>query len=490
MQPTGKNSSHPEPQKTQAENFDLVILGGGTGSTIAAWTFAGEGKRVAVVDRKYIGGSCPNIACLPSKNIIHSAKVASYFRQSEEFGVTHKGFRIDMSGVRERKRKMVAGLNAMYLENYKETGAEFILGTGRFTAPKTIEVTLGSGATRQLRGAQVIVSTGTRAAIEAIPGLVEAQPLTHIEALELGELPEHLLIIGGGYVGAELSQAMRRFGSKVSVIDRHERLMSKEDEDVCQAIRDLLEDEGIGIHLQARIRRVTGKSGNSVSIVLEQNGVERTLTGSHVLVAAGRRPNTEGLGLELAGVELNERGYIKVNERLQTTAQGVWAIGEVAGSPQFTHISVDDFRVVHANITGGNRVTTGRQVPYCLFTDPELARIGLSEAEATAHAIPYRLFKVPMGSNLRARTLSETRGFMKALVETDTDRILGFAVLGVGAGEIMAAVQVAMIAGLPYTALRDAVLTHPTLTEGLIPLFSSPSTEHNAARATEKIGNW
>ncbi len=490
MQPTGKNSSHPEPQKTQAENFDLVILGGGTGSTIAAWTFAGEGKRVAVVDRKYIGGSCPNIACLPSKNIIHSAKVASYFRQSEEFGVTHKGFRIDMSGVRERKRKMVAGLNAMYLENYKETGAEFILGTGRFIAPKTIKVTLGSGATRQLRGAQVIVSTGTRAAIEAIPGLVEAQPLTHIEALELGELPEHLLIIGGGYVGAELSQAMRRFGSKVSVIDRHERLMSKEDEDVCQAIRDLLEDEGIGIHLKARIRRVTGKSGNSVSIVLEQNGVERTLTGSHVLVAAGRRPNTEGLGLELAGVELNERGYIKVNERLQTTAQGVWAIGEVAGSPQFTHISVDDFRVVHANITGGNRVTTGRQVPYCLFTDPELARIGLSEAEATAHAIPYRLFKVPMGSNLRARTLSETRGFMKALVETDTDRILGFAVLGVGAGEIMAAVQVAMIAGLPYTALRDAVLTHPTLTEGLIPLFSSPSTEHNAARATEKIGNW
>ncbi len=490
MQPTGKNSSHPEPQKTQAENFDLVILGGGTGSTIAAWTFAGEGKRVAVVDRKYIGGSCPNIACLPSKNIIHSAKVASYFRQSEEFGITHKGFRIDMSGVRERKRKMVAGLNAMYLENYKETGAEFILGTGRFIAPKTIKVTLGSGATRQLRGAQVIVSTGTRAAIEAIPGLVEAQPLTHIEALELGELPEHLLIIGGGYVGAELSQAMRRFGSKVSVIDRHERLMSKEDEDVCQAIRDLLEDEGIGIHLQARIRRVTGKSGNSVSIVLEQNGVERTLTGSHVLVAAGRRPNTEGLGLELAGVELNERGYIKVNERLQTTAQGVWAIGEVAGSPQFTHISVDDFRVVHANITGGNRVTTGRQVPYCLFTDPELARIGLSEAEATAHAIPYRLFKVPMGSNLRARTLSETRGFMKALVETDTDRILGFAVLGVGAGEIMAAVQVAMIAGLPYTALRDAVLTHPTLTEGLIPLFSSPSTEHNAARATEKIGNW
>jgi pyruvate/2-oxoglutarate dehydrogenase complex dihydrolipoamide dehydrogenase (E3) component len=485
MTPSGKISSDHEQKKMQPEEFDIVILGGGTGSTIAAWTFASDGKRVAVVDRKYVGGSCPNIACLPSKNIIHSAKVASYFRRSEEFGIAHKGFTIDMSGVRERKRRMVTGLNEMYLENYTKTGAEFIRGTGRFVAPRTIEATLGDGTTRQLHGAQLIVSTGTRAAVDSVPGLPEAQPLTHIEALELGEVPEHLLVIGGGYVGVELSQAMRRFGSKVSVIDRNARLMSKEDEDVCQAVRDLLEDEGIDILLNARIERVAGKSGDSVSIVIEQNGAEKTLTGSHMLVAAGRRPNTEGLGLELAGVELTERGYIKVNERLQTTAQGVWAIGEVAGSPQFTHISVDDFRVVHANLTGRDRVTTGRQVPYCLFTDPELARIGLNETEARARAIPYRLFKVPMESNLRARTLSETRGFMKALVEADTDRILGFTAFGVGAGEILAAVQIAMIAGLPYTALRDAVLTHPTLTEGLIPLFSSPASEHYAAHATE-----
>jgi pyruvate/2-oxoglutarate dehydrogenase complex dihydrolipoamide dehydrogenase (E3) component len=218
-----------------------------------------------------------------------------------------------------------------------------------------------------------------------------------------------------------------------------------------------------------------------VKIVIEQNGEEKTLEGSHILVAAGRTPNTEGLGLELAGVELTSRGYIKVNERLQTTAPGVWAIGEVAGSPQFTHISIDDFRVVHSNVTGGNRVTTGRQVPYCLFTDPELARIGLSEQEAEAQGIAYRLFKVPMEANLRARTLSETRGFMKALVEAEGDRILGFTVFGVGAGEIMAAVQVAMIAGLPYTALRDAVLTHPTLTEGLMPLFSSVASAQNAS---------
>src|SRR5579864_64169 len=305
------------------EEFDLVILGGGTGSTIAAWTFAGEGKQVAVVDRKYIGGSCPNIACLPSKNIIHSAKVASYFRRSKEFGITHDGFAIHMADVRERKRKMVRGLNDMYMENYRSTGAEFILGTGQFLGPRTVEVTLADGTTRQLRGANVIVSTGTRAALEAIPGLAEAQPLTHIEALELDKIPEHLLVIGGGYVGVEMSQAMRRFGSKVTVIDRNERLMSREDKDVCEALGNLLADEGIEIVLNARIKRVSGKSGDSVSIVLDQDGTEKSITGSHLLVATGRTPNTQGLGLELAGVELNDRGYIKVNERLQTTAPGV-----------------------------------------------------------------------------------------------------------------------------------------------------------------------
>lgn len=466
----------------QLEEFDLVILGGGTGSTIAAWTFAGLGKRVAVIERKYIGGSCPNIACLPSKNIIHSAKVASYFRRSKQFGIDCDGFTIDMSGVLDRKRKMVSGMNEMYLEKYRNTGAEFIFGTGRFIAPRTLEVALADGPIRQLRGTNVIISTGTRAALEAIPGLAEAEPLTHIEALELNQVPEHLLVIGGGYIGTELSQAMRRFGSKVSVIDRNKRLMSKEDDDVCEALRSLLEDEGIDILLNARLKRVSGKSGDSVSIVIDQNGTERTVKGTHVLVAAGRTPKTEGLGLELAVVELTDRGYIKVNERLQATAPGVWAIGEVAGSPQFTHISVDDFRVVHDNLIGVDHVTTGRQVPYCLFTDPELAHIGLSENEAKERGIAYRLFKVPMEAVLRARTLSETRGFLKALVDADGDRILGFTAFGVGAAEIMSAVQIAMIAGLPYTALRDAVLTHPTLVEGLIPLFSSVAS-HNVAEA-------
>ncbi len=471
-------------KKTQPEELDLVILGGGTGSTLAAWTFAGQGQRVAVIDRKYIGGSCPNIACLPSKNIIHSAKVASYVRNSEEFGISLDGFRLDMAAVSDRKRRMVSGLNEMYLANYKKTGAELIFGTGRFIAPKTIEVILRDGGKRQLRGKNVIISTGTHASLPPVPGLAEVQPLTHIEALELDRVPEHLLVIGGGYVGVELSQAMRRFGSKVTVIDPNAHLMPREDEDVCEALRILLEDEGIDVVLNAHLKRISGKSGRSVEVVLEQKGAEKRFAGTHVLVAAGRTPNTDGLGLELAGVELTDRGYIKVNERLETTAPGVWAIGEVAGSPQFTHISVDDFRVVHANLTGGRRTTTGRQVPYCLFTDPELARVGLSEQEAKTQGIAYRLFKVPMDANLRARALGETRGFMKALVEADGDGILGFTALGVSAGEIMAAVQVAMIAGLPYAALRDAVLAHPTLVEGLIPLFSSEPSVHIAADAT------
>ena len=474
----------PSEQNDKVEEYDLVILGSGTGGTVAAWTFAGKGQRVAVIERKYVGGSCPNIACLPSKNVIHSAKVASYFRRSEEFGIPRRDFAVDMRAVRERKRRMVSYWNNVYLDNYKKSGAEFILGSGRFLSPKTIETILPDGRTRRLRGKNVIINTGTRAMRESVPGLNEAQPLTHIEALEVDQLPEHLLVIGGGYVGLELAQAMRRFGSKVTVLDRNNRLMNREDDDVSEALQDLFQDEGIEIVLKAKLRRVSGRSGQSVTLVIEQGGQEKTLQGSHLLLAAGRTPNTEGIGLDLAGVEFTDRGYIKVNERLATTAPGVWAIGEVAGSPQFTHVSMDDFRVVHDSITGGKRVTTGRLIPYCMFTDPELAHIGLSEKEANAQGIAYRLFKIPMAAVMRATTMSETRGFLKALVEVNTDRILGFTGFGVDAGEILASVQIAMLAGLPYIALRDAILTHPTLVEGLIPLFSSAPSIHKVAEMT------
>lgn len=465
------------------EEYDLVMFGGGTGATVAAWTFATEGKRVAVIDRKYIGGSCPNIACLPSKNIIHSAKAAWFFRNSQQFGLpAPNGLDVDMSAVRERKRQMVLGLNEMYLANYRKTGAEFILGSGRFIAPKTVEVTLPDGRKRRLRGANVIVNTGTRPAMQSIPGLHEAQPLTHIEALELDVVPRHLLVIGGGYIGAELSQAMRRFGSTVTIFERNARLLHQEDDDVTDALCRLFEDEGIDVVLNAEIQSVRGRSGEEVQLTIEQKGKAKTLEGTHLLVAAGRIPNTEDLGLESAGVERTDRGYLKVNERLETTAPGVWAIGEVAGSPQFTHISLDDSQKVHANINGGNSVTTGRQVPYCMFTDPELARIGLSEKEAQARGIAYRLFKIPMENVFRAITLSETRGFLKALVDTQSDRILGFTAFGAGAGETMSAVQVAMLGQVPYTTLRDAVLTHPTFAEGLSHLFASVPFLRRAGR--------
>jgi pyruvate/2-oxoglutarate dehydrogenase complex dihydrolipoamide dehydrogenase (E3) component len=459
------------------EEYDLVILGSGTGSKLAAWTFAGQGQRVAVIERKYIGGACPNIACLPSKNIIHTAQVASYVRRSEEFGIAREGFKVDMRAVRDRKRKMVSGEVDTHLALYKQSGTDLILGSARFIGPKTVEAILPDGTRRHLRGTNIIIGTGTHAALEPIPGLADSQPLTHIEALELDEVPKHLLVIGGGYVGLELSQAMRRFGSKVSVIDRNDRLLHREDDDVTEALRGLFEDEGIESILNARTKRVSGKSGQSVRVVIEQNGVEKTIEGTHLLVAAGRIPNTEGLGLELAGVEVTRHGYVKVNERLETTAPGVWAVGEVAGSPQYTHISEDDFRVFRDNVSGGNHVTTGRQVPFCLFTDPEFAHVGLSEKEAKAQGVAYRLFKAPMVAVHRARAMVETRGFLKALVATGDDRILGFTAFGVGAGEVMGCVQIAIIAGLPYMTLRDAVLAHPTLTEGLHSVFSSaPST--------------
>jgi pyruvate/2-oxoglutarate dehydrogenase complex dihydrolipoamide dehydrogenase (E3) component len=461
------------------EEYDLVILGSGEGSKFVAWTLAKQGQRVAVVERKWIGGSCPNIACLPSKNIIHSAKVASYFKRGAEFGIVSPGYTIDMAAVRDRKRTMVKGLVDVHLRNFQNSGAELLLGNGRFVGPNLVQVDMKDGTTRKLRGKNVLIGTGTRAHLDDIPGLAAAKPLTHIEALELDVVPASILVLGGGYIGLEFAQALRRLGSQITLLERNSSLLHKEDKDVTEGLETLLKDEGINLILNATVDSVSGLSGESVRVTFHRYGAEKTIESSHLLVATGRTPNTENLGLELAGVELTARGYIKVNERLETTAPGVWAIGEVAGSPQFTHVAYDDFRVVRENLAGGNRVTTGRQIPFSMFTDPELARVGLSENEAKAKGIPYRLFKIPMASVLRTRTLSETRGFMKAVVGDD-DRILGFTVFGVDGGETMSAVQIAMIAGLPYTALRDAILAHPTLAEGLVVLFSSVPVSSSA----------
>ena len=454
------------------EEYDLVVLGSGEGSKFVAWTLAKQGQRIAVVERKWIGGSCPNVACLPSKNIIHSAKVASYFKRAAEFGIASSGYTIDMAAVRDRKRSMVKGLVDVHLRNFENSGAELLLGNGTFVGPRLVQVDMQDGTTRRLRGKNILIGTGTRAHLDDIPGLEEAKPLTHIEALELDVLPASVLVLGGGYIGLEFAQALRRLGSHVTVLERNSSLLHREDKDVTEGLETLFKDEGIKVILNATVKNVSGLSGESVRVTYHQAGVEKSIESSHLLAATGRTPNTENLGLELAGVELTERGYIKVNERLETTAPGIWAIGEVAGSPQFTHIAYDDFRIVRDNLAGGNRVTTGRQVPFSMFTDPELARVGLSETQAASLGMSYRLFKIPMAAVLRTRTLSETRGFMKALVAED-DRILGFTVFGVDGGETMSAVQIAMIAGLPYTALRDAILAHPTLAEGLVVLFSS-----------------
>jgi len=451
------------------EEYDVVVLGSGAPGKLTAWALASRGQKVAVVERRYVGGACPNIACLPSKNVIHAAKVADFVRKGAEFGVATDGGAVDMLAVRDRKRRMVDGLVEAHLAKYRESGAELVMGSGRFVAPKTVEVALNGGGTSTLRGKTVVINTGSRARLDDTPGLAEAAPLTHVEALELGEVPGHLVVLGGGYVGLELAQAFRRFGGRVTVVERNGALIHREDPDVTEAVEALFRDEGVDVRTGTAVVRVEGKSGQSVRLRTDRGQVE----GTHLLVAGGRTPNTDGIGLEAAGVETDARGHVKVNERLQTTAEGVWAAGDCAGSPYFTHIGVDDFRVLLDNLTGGGRTTSGRQVPFCLFTDPELARVGLSEREARAQGIPYRLAKIPMGEVFRAKTISETRGFLKALVEEKGDRVLGFTAFGPEAGEVMAVVQVAMLAGLPYTALRDAVLTHPTMAEGVGDLFAA-----------------
>ena len=438
-----------------------------------AWHMARSGRRTAVVERRWIGGSCPNINCLPSKNEIWSAKVADLAHHAAHFGTMTGAVAVDMAKVRQRKRDMVAGMTDATLQAYKESGAELIMGAGHFVAPKTIEVNLNDGGTRVLVGDQVFLNLGTHAAIPSVPGLEAAGPLTNIEALELDHLPRHLIVLGGGYVGLELGQTYGRFGSRVTIIQHGPQLMEREDPDVAEEVQRIFVDEGIRVLLAAETLRVHGRSGEQVSLLVRTSSGEETIEGSDVLVAAGRTPNTAGIGLEVAGVELDGRGYIKVNERLETSAPEVWAIGECAGSPQFTHVSFDDFRIIRDNLAGAKRSTRDRLIPYCMFTDPQLARVGLSEGEAQRQGVAVRVAKLPMSAVLRTKTVDEPQGFMKVLVGAGDDRILGFAMIGAEAGEVMAAVQTAILAGLSYVAMRDAILAHPTMAEGLGSLFSN-----------------
>jgi len=456
----------------QPEQYEILILGSGQGGKLLAWDMARSGRRTAVVERRWIGGSCPNIACMPSKNEIWGARVAHLTRHAAQFGTMTGPVATDMARVRRRKRDMVNREVAAHLENYRVSGAELIMGSGRFIAPRTLEVRSDDGATRVLTGERIFLNIGSHAAIPNIPGLEGARPLTHIEALELDHLPAHLMVLGGGYVGLEMAQAYRRFGSRVTVIQGGPRIMSQEDPDVADEIQRILGGEGIEFLTAAETLAVHGRSGEEVSLAVRTSVGEQTINGSDILVAVGRVPNTAGIGLETTGVELDARRYIRVNERLETTGEGVWAIGECAGSPHFTHVSVDDFRIIRDNLAGGNRRTDDRLVPYCMFTDPLLAHVGLSESDAQRQGVAARVAKLPMSAVLRTEATDEKQGFMKVLVGDD-DRIIGFTMIGSEAGEVMAAVQTAMLAKLPYPVLRDAVIAHLTIAEGLGPLLAN-----------------
>jgi pyruvate/2-oxoglutarate dehydrogenase complex dihydrolipoamide dehydrogenase (E3) component len=470
----------------QPERFEVLVLGSGTGGKLVAWHMAQSGRRTAVVERRWIGGSCVNIACMPSKNEIASARVAYLARHAAQVGTITGPVAIDMATVRRRKREMVDRQIATHLQNYKASGAELIMGNGRFVAPKTLEVTLNDGRTRLLVADQVFLNLGTHAALPNVPGLDAARPLTHVEALELDHLPPHLIVIGGGYSGLEFAQAYRRFGSNVTIIESGLQLMGREDIDDSQEMRRILSGEGIQVLVDAQLLQVRGQSGEKVSLLVRTPSGEQTIDGSDILVAVGRIANTAGIGFEEAGVELDGRGYIRVNERLETSAPEVWAIGECAGSPQFTHISEDDFRIIRDNLAGKNRSTRDRLVAYCMFTDPPLAHVGLSEREAERQGIPARVARLPMNSVLGAQAIDERQGFMKALIGEDHDRVLGFTMIGTNAGEVMTVVHTAMLSGLSYLQLADTAFAHPTMAEGLVSLFSTVPPR-SMQRTTSKV---
>jgi pyruvate/2-oxoglutarate dehydrogenase complex dihydrolipoamide dehydrogenase (E3) component len=454
-----------------AEKYEILVLGSGEAGKWTAWTMADQGRRTAMIERKWLGGSCPNIACLPSKNVIYSARIASLARRGAEFGLEMDQLRINMAGVQQRKRKMVEAEHQFHAKRTVDAGIELIMGEGRFVAPKTIEVALNNGGTRRIVGERVFLDLGSHSTMPNVPGLAASNPMTHIEVLDLDRLPRHLIVIGGGYIGLELAQAVRRFGSEVTVIERGAQLAEREDPDVGAAILDLFRDEGIEVLLSTAISGVEGHSGNEVRVYAKDRQGERIVEGTDLLVSVGRAPNTKEIGLERVGVELDGRGYIKVNDRLETTAPGVWAMGDCAGSPQFTHVAYHDFRVVRDNLKGGNRSTKDRIVPFCMFTEPELARVGRNEIEAKRDKIEYRVAKLPMANVLRTHTIAEPRGFMKMLIGKDNDQIVGFTAFGIEASELMAAVQTAMVGRLPYTVLRDAIFAHPTMAEGLVYLL-------------------
>jgi probable pyridine nucleotide-disulfide oxidoreductase len=464
----------------ETEYYDDIIIGSGKAGKTLAPALVADGRKTVLVERSLnmIGGGCINIACIPTKTMVASANVANVVRNSAAYGVKASAPIVDLAAVIRRKQEVVKSMHDMNLHNLETAlGHELIIGIGRFVAPKIVEVSIADGTTRLLTAERFFINTGTHPLIPSVPGLKEAGFLTSESLMELEQLPEHLIILGSGYIGLEFAQMFRRFGCHVTVIGQSGQILSQQDPDIAIAVQTILERDGIEFLLKAKVLRVDC-ADNATKLQIQVADQEIELQGSHLLVAVGRAPTSDGLNLAAAGVAINARGFIQVNDRLETNVPGIWALGDINGGPEYTHVSLDDYRIIKANlIDGGNRSTRDRPIPSCLFIDPELAHVGLTETEAQQQGYAIRVMKLDASTIPRAKTLGQTDGLLKAIIDTKTDRILGCSLLCHEAGEVISTVQMVMQAQMPYTVLRDGVLTHPTMTEGLNMLFSKAIAE-------------
>jgi pyruvate/2-oxoglutarate dehydrogenase complex dihydrolipoamide dehydrogenase (E3) component len=457
-----------------ATSYDAIVIGAGQAGGPLAGAFARAGRRTALVERAHVGGTCVNEGCTPTKTMVASARVAYLARRGADYGVRTGPVSVDLARVRQRKRDIVASFRKGSERGLDRAGVELVRGEGRFSGPSGVRVRLEGGGERDLTAPLVFINTGDRPARPALPGLDRVPALDSTTVMELDEVPEHLLVLGGGYIGLEFGQMFRRFGSRVTIVQRGAHLLAREDDDVADGVAQVLREDGIEVLLNATARGAEPGPGGAVRLTVTADGGERVLTGSHLLVAAGRVPNTDRLDPAAAGIATDERGFVVVNERLETNVPGHYALGDVKGGPAFTHISYDDYRILRDNLLrGGSRTTAGRLVPYTVFIDPQLARVGMGEQEARARGRRVRVARMPMSYVARALELDESRGLMKAVVDAEDGQILGFTVLGIEGGELMAVVEMAMLGRLPYTALREAVFAHPTLAESLNNLFAT-----------------
>lgn len=454
------------------QDFDAIVVGSGQAGTPLSRTLAEAGLKTVLIERKHVGGSCVNEGCTPTKTMVASGRVAYLARRAADYGVQTGAITIDLGRVRQRKRDIVNSFRKGSQSRLEKTAnLELLFGQASFTGPRSLEVRLRDGGERMLSAARIFIDTGTRPSRPPLEGLDAVHFLDNVSIMELDQVPEHLVILGGGYIGLEFAQMFRRFGSRVSVVHSRAQLLAREDPDVAEEVAKILQQDGVELFFEARASQVR-QSNEKIELEVSMGNQQRVITGSHLLVATGRVPNSDTLNLPAAGIETDGRGFIKVNGRLETSVQGVYALGDVKGGPAFTHISYDDFRIVRANVLEKkNAKTENRLVPYTVFIDPQLGRIGLSEREARSQKHNILVARLPMSSVARALEMEESRGFMKAIVDADTKQILGAAVLGVEGGEVMAVLEVAMMGKLPYTTLRDGIFAHPTLAEALNNLF-------------------